>query len=145
MNKYLNFAIATLAIFAASTALARDSVQQFSIEDVLNKPENVSRLAGVSFYFGDQQHPSISKDFGVFKTNKKTNAFNKTDLEACNWAMASALLQLHQRAQSLGANAVINIKSNYNNNEVSSTAEFTCGAGNTVAGVALIGTVVNIE
>jgi len=59
--------------------------------------------------------------------------------------MMSALLQLHQRAQSMGANAVINIKSNYKNREVSSETDYTCGAGATIAGVALIGTIVELE
>jgi len=145
MNKYLILIIALLALLVGNNVWARDTVNQFSIADVLSKPENKSRLTGVSLYFGDQKHPSVTKNHGEFRTNKKTNAFNKTDLEACQWVMMSALLQLHQRAKSLGANAVINVKSNYKNNEVSSETEFSCGAGFTTAGVALIGTVVTID
>ena len=48
------------------------------------------------------------------------------------------------RAQQLGANAVVNIKSNYRNNLTSSTETFQCGAGTFVAGVALQGEVVTI-
>jgi uncharacterized protein YbjQ (UPF0145 family) len=59
--------------------------------------------------------------------------------------MMSALLQLYQRAQSLGVNAVINIKSNYKDNVVSNETEYVCGAGALVAGVALIGTFVEVE
>jgi hypothetical protein len=137
--------LAVAFLFAGSDALARDTLHQYSIADVMGKPENANRLEGVSFYFEGQNHPPITNNHGEYHTNKKTNAFGKSDLKACQWVMMSALLQLHKRAQSLGANAVVNIKSNYKNREVSSDADFTCGAGATVAGVALIGTVVVLE
>ena len=145
MKKYSILIVATLFLLVGSNALARNTLHQYSITDVMQKPENIRKLEGVSFYFGNGGHPSVKKNHGEFRTNKKTNAFNKSDLEACQWVMMSALLQLRTRAQSLGANAVINIKSNYKNNEVSSETEYTCGAGTTVAGVAFIGTVVELE
>jgi uncharacterized protein YbjQ (UPF0145 family) len=131
-------------VLLASDASARDTVQQFPVADVLNNPEYARQLEGVSFYFGNQPHPEIIKNLGEDRTNKKTNAFNKSDKEACEWVMLSALLQLKERAQSLGANAVVNIRSNYKNNETSSDTEYTCGAGAIMAGVALIGTFVTL-
>ena len=145
MNKYLWSLVAVFALLIADDGWARNTVSQYSIEDVLSQEQYKSRLTGISFYFGDQKHPTVAQSFGEARTNKKTNAFNKSDLYACQWVMMSALLQLHQRAQSLGGNAVINIKSNYKNNVVSSETQFTCGAGATVAGVALIGTVVKLK
>jgi uncharacterized protein YbjQ (UPF0145 family) len=132
------------AILLAADASARDTIQQLPVADVLNDPEYARRLEGVSFYFGNQSHPEIVENFGEGRTNKKTNAFNKTDEEACRWVMLSALIQLKERAQSLGANAVVNIRSNYKNNETSSDTEYTCGAGAIMAGVALIGTFVTL-
>jgi hypothetical protein len=145
MHRYVTVIIAIIVIFGGSDAFARNDVQEFDIADVMNKEENKSRLTGVSFYFGDQKHPSVAQKLGEDRTNKKTNAFNKTDLEACQWVMMSAMLQLHQRAKSLGADAVVNIRSNYKNNVVSSNSKYTCGAGATVAGVALIGDFVKLE
>jgi hypothetical protein len=146
INKQIIIVMFTaMALYAGSSAWARDTIHQFSIADVMEKPENASQLQGVSFYFGEQEHPPISSNHGEFRTNKKTNAFNKTDLFACQWVMMSALRQLHKRAISLGADAIVNIKSNYKNNEMSSDTKFTCGAGTTVAGVALMGTVVKLE
>ena len=126
-------------------ASARDTRHQFPISDVLNNAEWASQLEGVSFYFGEQSHPTVVKSFGEDRTNKKTNAFNKTDEEACRWVMLSALKQLKARADQLGANAVINIISNYKNNQKSSETEYTCGAGGLMAGVALIGEFVVVE
>lgn len=145
MKPQLILFAACVLFLAGNDVLARDTRHQFEIADVIGQPENASRLEGVSFFFGDQFHPKITRNHGEYRTNKKTNAFNKSDLKACQWAMMSALLQLHQRAKSLGANAVVNIKSNYKGDEKSSETQYTCGAGATMAGVALIGTVVEIE
>ena len=145
MTRILIAASAILCLFIAPDAMARNTIHQFSIQNVMNNPEFAPRLAGVSFYFGTQQHPEAITTFGDDKTNKKTNSFNKTDQEACDWAMLSALLQLRSRAISLGANAVVNIQSNYKDDLVSSEMEYTCGAGGIMAGVALTGSFIKIE
>lgn len=144
MNRTILFALCLSLLFAANDAPARDTIHKLSIADFLADPQNTSRLEGVSFYFGNQPHPKVIEDLGESRTNKKTNAFNKSDEAACEWVMLSAMLSLHQHAQTIGANAVINIKSNYKNNVESSETEYTCGAGALMAGVALIGTFVTI-
>jgi uncharacterized protein YbjQ (UPF0145 family) len=138
-------ALSILMTLVADTANARNTIHQYSIAEFMANSEYTSRLQGVAFYFGDQAHPAVSETFGEYRTNKKTNAFAKEDKAACEWVFLSALLSLHQRAQSLGANAVVNIRSNYKNNMVSSTTEYTCGAGALMAGVALIGDFVVVE
>ncbi len=144
MNKKLVLISAAVVALTATTAIARTTLHRYIVKDVIETEENAAKLAGVQFYFGDQAHPSIKQSFGEFRTNKKTNAFNKSDEKACAHVMMSAMLQLHQRAVSLGANAVVNIQSNYKNNVVSSDTEFVCGAGGLMAGVALIGTFVEL-
>lgn len=129
----------------SATAEARNTLHYLPINDVLSNPQWAAQLEGVKFYFGEQSHPAVVRSFGEDRTNKKTNAFNKSDEEACRWVMLSALKQLKARADQLGANAVINIISNYKNNQRSSETEYTCGAGGIMAGVALIGDFVIIE
>ena len=90
-------------------------------------------------------HPEVIKNLGTVKTNKKTNAFNKSDEEACMWVFLSAMIALKKRALDQGANAVVSIKSNYRDNETSSETTFRCGAGALIAGVALKGTLVQLE
>jgi hypothetical protein len=140
----------TIFVFAAILALTvgettRSATHQLSIANFRANLSHAAKLKGILFFFGDESHPDVVKEFGEYRTNKKTNSFGKFDEAACDWVMLSAMLSLHQRAQSLGANAVINIKSNYKNNEVSSATEYICGAGVVMAGVALIGTFVTIE
>lgn len=145
MKHLITTVVAAAALLTGADAVARDSLQQHPVDDVLNASDFVSQIAGVSFYFGDTAHPGVTQELGEYRTNKKTNAFNKSDKEACEWAFRSAILTLHQRAISLGANAVINIRSNYKDNVTKSDTEFTCGAGKFVAGVALIGDFVKTE
>ncbi|MDH3620214.1 MAG: hypothetical protein OER91_04945 [Gammaproteobacteria bacterium] len=145
MTRPITIFVAAIALVFSTAALARDSIQQHPVADVLTDSEFAPQIDGVTYYFGDSAHPAVTKEFGEFRTNKKTNAFNKSDKEACDWAFRSAILTLHQRALTLGANAVINIRSNYKNNMTKSDTEYTCGAGKFVAGVALIGDFVIVE
>jgi len=143
MNKAILFLILTTI---SSYGIARDDVADYSIENALSIEKISSAIGGgVDFYFGEQKHPKTSKLFGEFKTNKKTNAFGKSDKEACQWAFASAMKTLRKRAIKEGGNAVVNIRSNYKGNMTSNIATFKCGAGAVIAGVALIGDVVKLD
>jgi len=139
--------IATLVVAGfSSMSYARDDIGNYSIKEALATPQAKTKLGTeVSFYFSNQPHGKALKDFGVFKTNKKTNAFNKTDKEACQWAFLSAMLALKARALQEGGNAVIEIQSNYKNKLTSSRETFQCGAGALMAGVALKGRVVTLK
>jgi len=144
MNKVIVGMLAYIVLI--SPAVARDDIGDYSIEEAMALEQTKSALGdNVKFYFGDQKPGKIEKTIGEFRSNKKTNAFNKTDKAACQWAFLSAMLSLKQRAEREGGNAVINIKSNYKNNMTSSNTTFQCGAGAIMAGVALVGTVVKIE
>lgn len=135
-----------LSIFFFSTsALARDTIGDYSIADALSIEKIKNGLGTeIRFYFGSQKHGKVLNKYGEFRTNKKTNAFNKSDKEACQWVFLSALLSLKDRAIREGGNAVINIKSNYKGNLTTSNETFQCGAGAFVAGVALVGDVVKL-
>ncbi len=127
-------------------AQARDTVNTYSVADFLNSDLAKEKLGTqVSFYFGSQVHPAVAQKFGEFHTNRKTNAFNKSDKEACEWAFLSAMIALRDRALSEGGNAVINIKSNYRNKPTSSNDSFQCGSGAIIAGVALVGDIVKTK
>lgn len=135
-----------LFCIASAPALARDDVEDYSVKDAMSI-EKVKAAIGddISFYFGNSKHPKIEKKYGEYQSNKKTNAFGKSDTEACHWAFASAMKTLAQRARREGGNAVVNIRSNYKGNLTSSNKTFQCGAGAVMAGVTLIGDVVKIK
>jgi hypothetical protein len=130
-----------MGLFAVSgTAMARDAVLHLPLADVLQMPEAQGKLDGsIRFYLDGAGHPAVSKTIGSGVSNKKTNAFNKGDVYACNWAALSALLAFQESAKQRGANAVINLVSYYKKQEFKSSTEYECHAGAAVAGVALKG------
>ena len=143
MKKTLLF----LMLTSISTAsLARDVVADYSVKEAMSI-EKISSAIGsdVEFFFAEQKHAKVDKLFGEFQSNKKTNAFGKSDKEACQWAFASAMKSFRKRAIKEGGNAVINIRSNYKGTTTSSDTTFQCGAGAVIAGVSLIGDVVKLN
>jgi len=145
MKKFLPLTITLAALVASGNVLARDDQSMYPLADALSTEAAKSKLdPSIKLYFGDQKTPKVTKTIGEWKTNKKTNAFGKSDKEACEWVFLSAVLELQERAQKEGGNAVVGIKSNYKNMERSSETEYMCGSGAVVSGVALKGTVVNL-
>lgn len=134
-----------LILSLSQSGLARDDIGDYSVSSVLQTEQAKSKLGNIKFYFGTQGHGKVKKRFGVYSTNQKTNAFGKSDQEACEHVFLSAMIQLKKRAEKMGANAVINIKSNYRGNLTSSNTTFKCGAGGIIAGVALQGEVVRLQ
>lgn len=135
----------SIAMMLPLGAQARDTELMLKIEDAMASADAKSKLGDeVKFYFGDQKTPKIESRLGDDSTNKKTNAFGKSDEAACQWAFLSAMIALKEKAEKLGANAVINIRSNYDRHAVSSTTDYECHAGGIMAGVALKGTYAKI-
>ena len=131
----------------ASPALARDDRLMFPVAEGMEKGKSTKDRIDpdIRVYFGKQKTPAIDRKMGEFTSNKKTNAANKSDQEACDLAFISAVIALQQRARKEGGNAVVNIRSVYKQEDSDSPTEFICGAGKIMAGVALRGTVVKLK
>ena len=124
---------------------ARDTKYLLPLAAALEVKDAKDKLDGsIKFFFGNQPTPPVLTKLGSDVSNRKTNAFGKSDEKACNWAFLSAMVALEKRAQQLGANAVINIVSYYQKEVMSSATEFECHAGAVIAGVALKGDFVKI-
>ena len=138
MKKLVSMMVAAAAIGCVLPAHAADKKVMIQIADAMNDNNAKERLGeDVRFYFGKQATPKVLEQRGSDKTSQKTNAFAKSDQKVCHWAFLSAMLALQKRAHDLGANAVVNIVSNYGNNVYSSETDFECHVGNVVGGVAL--------
>ncbi|ROP76171.1 hypothetical protein EDF74_1821 [Stenotrophomonas rhizophila] len=137
---------ATALLAVASTAQARDTRVEQSLHELVNSTEarNAGIDGSVKFYLAGEK-VSVLQRLGEDVTNKKTNAANKSDAEACRWVALSALRALQDGAKSRGANAVVNIVSYYKKNEFKSTTNYECYAGTILAGVALKGTYAKVK
>ena len=134
------------AIAAATSSYARDDRLKFPVDAALSKGQSYKEKIdpSIKLYFGSQKTPAVAKKIGEWTSNKKTNAANKSDQEACELAFLSAVVSLQDRARREGGNAVVNITSVYKNEPFKSPKEYMCGAGTFMAGVALRGTVVTL-
>ncbi|WP_457319003.1 excinuclease ATPase subunit, partial [Stenotrophomonas sp. P5_B8] len=132
---------ATALLAVASTAQARDTRVEQSLRELVSS--QAARDAGIDgsvrFYLAGEK-VNVQQRFGEDVTNKKTNAANKSDEEACRWVALSALRALQDGAKSRNANAVVDIVSYYKKNEFKSATNYECYAGTIMAGVALKGT-----
>ncbi|TMH43758.1 MAG: excinuclease ABC subunit A [Betaproteobacteria bacterium] len=115
--------LSLVALSIAIPAAARDDRLKFPVDAALAKGQNYKEKLDpqIKLYFGKPSKLKVAKTIGEWTSNKKTNAFNKSDQEACNIAFISAAVSLQDRAKREGGNAVI-----------------------TMAGVALRGTVVTL-
>jgi len=135
-----------ISILFASPTIARDTRHMFSLAEALQTAAAVQKMTpNIKMHFGKQTPPPIAKTFGTFTSNKKTNAFNKSDKEACEWVFLSAILSFQDRARKEGGDAVINIHSYYKKQPTWSQTQYMCGGGTFIAGVAFRGTVVKLK
>jgi uncharacterized protein YbjQ (UPF0145 family) len=147
VKKIIMSAVLAAAVTSVVTpAQARDTKVMLPLQTAMVMNDAQNRLGdSVKFYFGSQSTPPVLERLGSDKTSQKTNSFGKSAETACYWAFLSAMLRLQQRAHELGANAVVNIVSNYKNIEMSSETEFECHDGALMSGVALKGEFVKIK
>ena len=146
MRTTLIAAAATALLAFSSTADARETRVEQSLQELVNS--QAARDAGIDgsvrFYLAGQS-VAVQQRFGEDVANRKTNAANKSDEEACRWVALSALRALQDGAKNRGANAVVDIVSYYKKKEFRSTSNYECYAGTFVAGAALKGTYAKVR
>ena len=139
-------AAATTLLAPSSPADARETRLELSLQELVNSP--AAREAGIDgsvrFYLAGQS-VAVQQRFGEDVANRKTNAANKSDEEACRWVALSVLKALQDKAKQRGADAVVDIVSFYKKNEFRSTSNYECYAGTFVAGVAMKGTYAKVR
>ncbi|MDR0700908.1 MAG: hypothetical protein LBF61_00630 [Azoarcus sp.] len=131
--------VAALGVPAVSQA--RDTQHFLDFQSVVDKALAEGHLDGtVKFYLKGQNIPGkVVQTFPEARSSKKTNAANKSDEAACEWALRSVLISFQDNAKKRGANAIIDLVSFYNQKEYTSPAQFECHAGAILAGVAMKG------
>ncbi len=122
---------------------AKDVFQDLPVSTAKESALGKQKLLGVPAYMTGQESPRIEKDFGQFKSNKRTHRLNKTQEEACKVAFLSALIALQKRAVKLGADGIVDIKSITKYKRLESATNYRCSASDLMANVALTGRIVN--
>lgn len=80
---------------SSGSVFAKDIKVMLNIDEIMQTADYQDKLdPDIKFYCGDQSNSEIERSFGTYTSNKKTNAFNKSEQEACRWVTLSALLTL---------------------------------------------------
>ncbi|MGF6397139.1 uncharacterized protein YbjQ (UPF0145 family) [Pseudomonas frederiksbergensis] len=145
--KKLAAATALLICALPSISQARDTAVYLPFDKAVAEATRAGKIDGsVKFYLaGNTPTGNVTVLSAGAVTNKKTNAFNKSDEVACEWVAQSAIISLHQAAKNAGANAVTNIVSFYKKNERKDAKTYECHAGALMAGVALKGDLAKVQ
>ena len=143
--RFIIFSVVTGLVLSSSPLLARDTFHDLLVSDAAKSFLGKEKLLKVPFYMAKQKHPAIKKDLGVFRSNKRTNALNKSDDEACKIAFLSAIISLQERAQRMGADGVVDIKSITKHKKLVSAGKYRCAAGDIIANVVLTGRLVEFS
>ena len=144
-ESFILFVLVLFAVVLVNPALARDTFHELSVKKALTSQLGKEKLLNVPIYMAGQKHKRMAKDLGVFKSNKRSRSFDRTDVEACNVAFLSAVISLQKRALKMGADAVVDIRSITKDKRLISATKFRCVAGDIMANVALTGRMVNFK
>ena len=118
-------------------SLATDKVVHLAFNDAVVAATQSGKLDGsVKFYLGDIKPEGQATVLKIVTIEKKTNAFGKQDQVSCDWALQSALISLQDDAKEVGANAVVDIVSDYDN-EYRDNQKYECHVGFLMSGVVL--------
>lgn len=146
MRRTTLITVAGVLLALSSTAVARDTRIEQSLQELIDSP--AAREAGIDgsvrFYLAGQPVEVIER-FSEDVSNRKTNAVNKSDEEACRWVALSALLAFQESAKARGANAVVDLVSYYKKNEFRSSSNYECYVGKVMASTALKGTYAKVK
>src|SRR5262249_61823820 len=98
-NLIIAMTILSVSLAAIWPAQARDTKHILPIVAAMATKDANEKLEGsVKFFFGKQEYPKVVTKLGSDVSNRKTNAFGKSDEKACNWAFLSAMIALERRA-----------------------------------------------
>lgn len=145
MTRIAIASLAALLAFAPAVN-ARETRLELSLRELVSSDQaKAAGIDGSVRFFLAGQKVAVLDRLGEDVSNRKTNAANKSDQEACRWVALSVLRALQDGAKARGANAVVDIVSYYKKNEFRSATNYECHAGAILAGVALKGTYARVK
>ncbi|WP_454762616.1 heavy metal-binding domain-containing protein [Cupriavidus campinensis] len=145
-------AAALLAWGASGMASAADDLLPMPIDKALASPGAKERIdPNVKLLFGFNKLDGATQGLS-YKTVKRVrrpvskvaNGPTPTDQELCESVFVQAVQDLQQQATQGGANAVVQIHSNWKDDETSSETTYVCAKGAAYIGVALKATLVKV-
>lgn len=130
---------------SVNNAQADDTGYTLPYRDVLAMPQAQTRLdPAVRLYFGQQQYSQPSSLRHDYFVDRSGNALFNSAESACRNVALDNLVTLQERARAVGANAVVNIVSDYSRAPRQDNDSYQCHVGSLTANVSLKGTMVTL-
>ena len=135
-----------LSLMVPGWASAKDKIVHYPLANALAAATQSGKLDGsVKFYLhGVDPQGQVTVVKPDVSVNRKTNAFGKKDQATCDWALQSALIALQDQAKEAGANAVVDIVSDYGT-EYSDPEKYECHVGFLMSGVIMKGKLAKVQ
>ena len=139
-------AVVALSLAVPTVAVAKDQIQHYPFANAVAEATKSGKLDGtVKFYLhGNDPQGQVVVIKSDISVNRKTNAFGKADQPTCDWALQSALIALQDQAKAAGANAVVDIVSDYGD-EYRDGEKYECHVGFLMSGVIMKGTLAKVQ
>ncbi|GLQ94496.1 excinuclease [Dyella acidisoli] len=139
-------AVVALSVAVSTVAVAKDAIKHYPFANAVAEATKSGKLDGtVKFYLhGNDPQGQVAMIKSDVSVNRKTNAFGKADQPTCDWALQSALIALQNEAKTAGANAVVDIVSDYGD-EYRDGEKYECHVGFLMSGVIMKGTLVKVQ
>ncbi len=131
--------LAGVAMAALPVANAKQQIQAWPIADVMNNPEYMKNMNGVTFLWGNELQGEAVATSNV---ERVTTGVLKSDKEACERALVDALEEMRLHALQRGAHSVQAIKSTVTGAPYASDSEYLCLTGHTNSRVFIQGKIV---
>lgn len=130
---------------SAGNAQADDTGYTLPYRDVLAMPQAQTRLdPAVRLFFGQQQFPQPTSWRHDYFVDRSGNALFTAAESACRNVALDNLVTLQERARAVGANAVVNIVSDYSRSPRQDNDSYQCHVGSFTANVSLKGTMATL-
>ena len=135
----------TIVGLSAGSAQADSAAYTLPYSGVLAMPQAQTRLdPAVRLFFGPQQFAPPTSWRHDYFVDRSGNALFTSAESACRSVLLDNLVTLQDRARAVGANAVVNIVSDYSLSPRNDSDTYQCHVGNVTASVSLKGTMVTL-
>jgi uncharacterized protein YbjQ (UPF0145 family) len=148
--KAKKLALMVLLLAAPGLGFATGKIVHFPVQNAIDAATNAGKLDGtVKFYFaGNAPDGQVTvmnnKVMDNEEINRDTHALGKNDQTTCDEALQSLLISLQDQAKKAGANAVVDIVSNYSH-EYRDSQNYECHVGLSTFGVMLKGKLAKVQ
>jgi uncharacterized protein YbjQ (UPF0145 family) len=131
-----------IALLVAPRALARDEIIELPFQPGVLIADSQGATRGMTLRTWDGTDRAASVTGGHEITASKRTRRRGNDVQDCHWALAAAIKELTHDARAMGADTILDVRSNWKNRPNYHGGFYECALGGLMVGVAVRATAV---